>query len=155
MFTVHTACRDLPFASVTKAAASAVQDKGSKATVVDLEKVNAGLSHSDNIALRDLDSDGVNKHIAAAKVLTVDTVAATAEQQYQFLVTHATCYALLVLGFRVGLKVMNPGNMEFLLGHISAARMSAKTLLVGRYCERDYSVTPFVAKMFDWMTLPE
>jgi hypothetical protein len=30
----------------------------------------------------------------------------------------------------VGLKVMNPGNMEFLLGHISAARMSAKTLLL-------------------------
>jgi hypothetical protein len=120
----------LSIASVTKAAASAVQDKGSKATVVDLEKVNAGLSHSDNIALRDLDSDGVNKHIAAAKVLTVDTIAATAEQQYQFLVTHATCYALLVLGFRVGLKVMNPGNMEFLLGHISAARMSAKTLLL-------------------------
>jgi hypothetical protein len=98
----------LSIASVTKAAARAVQDKGSKATVVDLEKVNAGLSHSDNVALRDLDSDGVNKHIAAAKVLTVSTMAATAEQQYQFLVTHATCYALMVMGFRAGLKVKNP-----------------------------------------------
>jgi hypothetical protein len=28
-------------------------------------------------------------------------------------------------------------------------------ILVGHYCERDYSVTPFVAKMFDWMTLPK
>jgi len=111
----------LSIASVTKAAASAVQDKGSKATVVDSEKVNVGLSHSDNIALRDLDSDGVNKHIAAAKVLTVDTIVATAEQQYQFLVTHATCYALLVLGFRIGLKVKDPRNMEVLLGHMASA----------------------------------
>jgi hypothetical protein len=120
----------LSIASVTKAAASAVQDKGSKATVVDLEKVNVGLSHSDNIALRDLDSDSVDKPSATAKALKVGTIGATPEQHYQFLVTHATCYALLVLGFRHGLKVMNPGNMEFLLGHISTARMSAKTMLL-------------------------
>jgi hypothetical protein len=106
----------LSIASVTKAAASAIPNKGSKATVVDLEKVISGFSHSDNIAQRDLDSDSVNKHIADAKALTVDAIAATTEQQYQFLVTHATCYALLVLGFRMGLKVINPGNMEFLLG---------------------------------------
>ena len=34
----------LSISSVTKAAASAVPDKGSKATVVDLEKVISGLS---------------------------------------------------------------------------------------------------------------
>ena len=120
----------LSVATVTRAAALAEPSKGSKATVVDLQKVNEGLSHSDNIALRDLDSDGVNKHIAKAKALKVGRVAATSEQQYQFLVTHATCYALLVLGFRQGLKVKDPGNMQFLLGHISTARMSAKTMLM-------------------------
>ena len=26
------------------------------------------------------------------------------------------------------------------------------TILVARYCEREYIVTSFVAKMFDWMT---
>ena len=53
----------LSIASVTKAAASAIPNKGSKATAVDLEKVISGFSHSDNIAVRDLDSDTVNKHI--------------------------------------------------------------------------------------------
>jgi hypothetical protein len=120
----------LSIASVTKAAASAIPNKGSKATAVDLETVISGFSHPDNIATRDLDLDSVNKHIVLAKALTVDSVAATTEQQYQFLVTHATCYALLVLGFRIGLKVQNPGNMEFLLGHMASARMSAKTLLL-------------------------
>jgi hypothetical protein len=37
---------------------------------------------------------------------------------------------LLVLGFRIGLKVQNPGHMEFLLGHMASARMAAKTLLL-------------------------
>jgi hypothetical protein len=27
-------------------------------------------------------------------------------------------------------------------------------ILVARYREREYIVTPFVAKMFDWMELP-
>ena len=27
-------------------------------------------------------------------------------------------------------------------------------ILVARYCEREYIVTPFVAKMFGWMGLP-
>jgi hypothetical protein len=103
----------LSIASVTKAAASAIPNKGSKATAVDLEKVISGFSHSDNIATRDLDSESVNKHIVLAKALEVEGSGATPEQQYQFLVTHATCYALLVLGFRIGLKVQNPGNMEF------------------------------------------
>jgi hypothetical protein len=118
----------LSVATVTRAAALA--SKGSKATVVDLQKVTEGLSHSDNIAIGDLDSDSVNKHIAKAKALKGATVAETVEQQYQFLVTHATCYALLVLGFRQGLKVKDVGNMQFLLGHISTARMSAKTMLM-------------------------
>jgi hypothetical protein len=30
----------------------------------------------------------------------------------------------------------------------------ADEILVARYCEREYIVTPFVAKMFDWMELP-
>jgi hypothetical protein len=120
----------LSIASVTKAAASAMPHKGSKPTSVDLEKVSSGFSHADNIAVRDLDSESVNKHIALAVAVEVEGSAATAEQQYQFLVTHATCYALLVLGFRIGLKVQNPGHMEFLLGHMASARMAAKTLLL-------------------------
>ena len=36
--------------------------------------------------------------------------------------------------------------MEWMLG--------TDEILVARYCEREYIVTPFVAKMFDWMGLP-
>jgi hypothetical protein len=47
----------LSVATVTRAAALADPGKGAKATGVDLQKVTEGLSLSDNIALRDLDSE--------------------------------------------------------------------------------------------------
>ena len=34
------------------------------------------------------------------------------------------------MGFRLGLKVQNPRNMEFLLGHIAAARMRGRSLML-------------------------
>jgi hypothetical protein len=120
----------LSIASVTKAAASAMPHKGSKPVPIDLEKVSLGFCHSDNIAIRDLDSESLTKHIALAIDLEVVGGPATVEQQYQFLVTDATCYALLVLGFRIGLKAKEPRHMEFLLGHMASARMVGKTLLL-------------------------
>ena len=76
--------------------------KVSKPTSTDLDKVSLGLCHTDNIAMRDLDSASVNAHIAKAIALDIGGVPATVTQQYQFLATDPTCYALMVLGFRKG-----------------------------------------------------
>ena len=59
---------NLSVTSVTKAAASATQ-KLSRATPTDLEKVSNNLCHTDNIAVRDLDSASVNAYIATAIAL--------------------------------------------------------------------------------------
>jgi hypothetical protein len=117
-------------ASVTKAAANSMPQKMSKPTATDIDKVSAGLSHSDNVAIRDPDSTSVKEHIAKAIELKVDGTPTTVTQQYQFLVQDPTCYALVVLGFRLGLKVDDPRNMEFLLGHMSSAQMWSKSLLL-------------------------
>ena len=121
----------LSVTAVTKAAASAAPNKMTKATATDMNKVSLGMAYADNVALRDLDSASVNAHVDSAFDLEMPVgTPATAEQQYQFLVQDPTCYALLVMGFRVGLKVQNPRNMEFLLGHIAAARMRGRSLML-------------------------
>ena len=107
-----------------------MSQKMSKPTTTDVEKVREGLSHSDNITVRDLDPPGVTSHVAKAIELKIRGVPADIPHQYPFLLGHATCYALLTLGFRSGLKVEVPSNMEFLLVHISSARMRAKSLLL-------------------------
>ena len=121
----------LSVASVTKAAASATQ-KLSKPTPADLEKVSQNMCHTDNVAQRDLDSPGVNTYIAASIALAPrpGAVKATMTEQYQFLTKNATVYALMILGFRIGLKVKDPRNMEYLLGHMADARMRAKSLML-------------------------
>jgi hypothetical protein len=90
------------------------------------------MCHTDNVAQRDLDSPGVNTYIAASIALAPrpGAVKATMTEQYQFLTKNATVYALMILGFRIGLKVKDPRNMEFLLGHMADARMRAKSLML-------------------------
>ena len=122
----------LSVATVTKAAASATQ-KLSKPTPADLEKVSQSMCHADNVAQRDLDSPGVNTYITTAMALAGKpgaSKAAVMMEQYQFLTKNATVYALMILGFRIGLKVKNPRNMEYLLGHMADARMRAKSLMI-------------------------
>jgi hypothetical protein len=120
----------LSVANIAKSIVDSMPQKMSKPTATDVEKISAGLSHSDNVATRDLDSASVKACIAKAVDLEVEGSPATVTQQYQFLVKDATCYALLVLGFRTGLKVEMHSNMEFLFGHMSSARMRAKSLLL-------------------------
>ena len=79
---------NLSVTSVTKAAASATQ-KLSRATPTDLEKVSNNLCHTDNIAVRDLDSASVNAHIAKAIALDIGGSPATMTEQYQFLTQNA------------------------------------------------------------------
>ena len=58
-------------------------------------------------------------------------------------------------GHKTGVSVLDALTEGRSRSQIMEWMLVTDMILVGRYRERDYSVTPFVAKMFDWMTLPE
>ena len=58
-------------------------------------------------------------------------------------------------GRKTGVSVLDALTEGRSRSQIMEWMLVTDVILVGRYCERDYSVTPFVAKMFDWMTLPK
>ena len=56
---------------------------------------------------------------------------------------------------KTGVSVLDALTKGRSRSQIMEWRLVTDTILVARYCEREYIVTSFVAKMFDWMTLPE
>ena len=58
-------------------------------------------------------------------------------------------------GCKTGVSVLDALTKGRSRSQIMEWILVTNTILVARYCERDYRVTPFVAKMFDWMTLSE
>ena len=58
-------------------------------------------------------------------------------------------------GRKTGVSVLDALTEGRSRSQIMEWMLVTDVILVGRYCERDYSVTPVVAKMFDWMTLPK
>ena len=72
----------LSVANIAKSIVDSMPQKMSKPTATDVEKISAGLSHSDNVATRDLDSASVNAYIATAIALDpkiIDMHSATVE----------------------------------------------------------------------------
>ena len=52
-------------------------------------------------------------------------------------------------GHKTGVSVLDALTEGRSRSQIMEWMLVTDTILVARYCERDYSVTPFVAKMFD------
>ncbi len=63
--------------------------------------------------------------------------------------------ALSHRGRKTGVSVLDALTKGRSRSQIMEWRLVTYTILVAHYGERDHRVTPFVAKMFDWMTLPE
>ena len=57
-------------------------------------------------------------------------------------------------GHKTGVSVLDALTEGKSRSKIMEWMLVTDEILVARYCEREYIVTPFVAKMFDWMGLP-
>ena len=57
-------------------------------------------------------------------------------------------------GHKIGVSVLDALTKGKSRSKIMEWMLVADEILVARYCEREYIVTPFVSKMFDWMGLP-
>ena len=54
-------------------------------------------------------------------------------------------------GRKTGVSVLDAKTQGRSRSQIMEWMLATDEILVARYCERDYIVNPFVAKLFDWM----